>query len=117
MLKGTPIRFTNYMQMMHNMGFLTDKQAKTVIEEQQIGEIWKMLGGNKATRDKTIKAENLFVILCALLNIRLPLLVQKHEEQELPEGHRFEGFLCFDEYENAHFTTYDDITKIHRKFK
>lgn len=33
MLKGTPIRFTNYMQMMHNMGFLTDKQAKTVIEE------------------------------------------------------------------------------------
>eukprot|EP00347_Sterkiella_histriomuscorum_P022514 403338202 len=118
MLKGTPIRYTSYMQVMHNLGFLQSPTPKTAVEEQNLSEIWKMLGGNKVSnRDRTIKAENLFVILCALLNIRLSVLVQRHEEMNLPEGHRFEGFLCFDDYENAHFTTYDDITKIHRKFK
>ena len=102
---------------MQQLGFIKDDKSKmTPTEEQQLIEIWKMLGGVKS-KDRTIKAENLFIIMCALMNIKLQVLVQKHVEEELPEKHRFEGFLCFDEFNNAHFTTYEDITKIHKKFK
>jgi hypothetical protein len=41
-----------------------------------------MLGGNKASSNRTVKAENLFVLLCSLLNIRLSVLVQKGHDEE-----------------------------------
>lgn len=82
----------------------------------QLQEIWKILGGLKS-RERTIKAENLFIFLAALLNIRLAVMIQRHDEEKLPDKHRFEGYLCFDEFENAHFICPDDITRVYKRFK
>ncbi|CDW75339.1 UNKNOWN [Stylonychia lemnae] len=116
LLRGTPIRYSNYVAALHQLGYLSDPRKITTAEEIQLQEIWKILGGVKS-KDRTIKAENLFIFLAALLNIRLAVMIQRHDEEKLPDKHRFEGYLCFDEFENAHFICPDDITKVYKKFK
>jgi len=50
---------------MHQLGFIHIK-SRSSTEEEQLTEIWKQLGGNG---DNQIKAENVFIFLCGILNI------------------------------------------------
>eukprot|EP00347_Sterkiella_histriomuscorum_P021695 403333083 len=111
--KGTPLKLKNYIRLMHTLGFIhvTNRSSS---EEEMLTEIWKILGG---TNDNMVKAENLFVLLAGIMNIQLPDLVQKHTKKEAPHmGHRINGCLCYDQFNNAHFISFDDITKANTKF-
>jgi hypothetical protein len=50
---------------MHILGFI-NVAGKTNGEEDMLSDIWKLLGG---TPENQIKAENLFIFLCGILNI------------------------------------------------
>ena len=117
--KGTPIKLKNYIKLMHVLGFISVKN-KSTSEEEMLTEAWKIFKGNIGNH---VKTKNLFVLLCGVMNIQLPDIVQKHAEQvdsqqsETPAGHtRSTKYLCHDEYHNLHFTSYEDITKIHHRF-
>lgn len=65
MKKGTPIKLKNYIKLMHALGFISIKN-RSMAEEEMLTELWKKLGG---TNDNSIKAENLFVMLCGIMNL------------------------------------------------
>lgn len=104
------MKLKNYIKLMHVLGFIHVKNRSTV-EEEMLTECWKLLGG---TNDNSVKAENLFVVLSAIMNIQLPDIVHRHEEEI--QDHNKEGRLCYDQHQNVHFTSYEDVTKVHLKF-
>lgn len=34
----------------------------------------------------------------------------------MPQDHNKVGMICYDEYQNAHFTSFEDITRIYQRF-
>ncbi len=78
-------------------------------------EIWKMAAGADTGDIRTVKADNLFKILAALLNIKLPVMITKNDTSE---GHkRFANYFYLElETNQLQLTSYDDITKIHLRF-
>ena len=50
---------------MHVLGFIHVKNRSNT-EEEMLTDLWKILGG---TNDNYVKAENLFVLLAAIMNI------------------------------------------------
>lgn len=50
---------------MHTLGFIHVKNRSSS-EEEMLTEIWKILGG---TKDKSVKAENLFILLAGIMNV------------------------------------------------
>ncbi len=114
--KGTPILFSNYLHVMATLGFIpSDYKSKRCYEEADLAEIWKILYlepvDSKKTKDKTIKAENLFIFLAALLNIRLPLMLRKDAQVSVEKD-----FICFDSDGNAFFKSYEDVGKVYKRF-
>lgn len=60
---------------MHVLGFIHVKSRSTV-EEELITEVWKMVLG---TNDNYVKAENLFVLLCAVMNLQISEIARIHK--------------------------------------
>jgi hypothetical protein len=51
--------------MMHDLGFIHLKKSSSA-EEELLTELWKSLDG---TNENSIKAENLLVVLSAVMNV------------------------------------------------
>jgi hypothetical protein len=110
--KGTPIKLMNYIKLMHILGFI-NVAGKTNGEEDMLSDIWKLLGG---TPENQIKAENLFIFLCGILNIQLPDLIQEHKLGDIPKTHTKTNPLCYDQFSNSHFICAEDMTRLHQRF-
>lgn len=62
--RGTAIKLKTYIQIMHHLGFISINPSNPK-DEELLTELWKELQG---TNDDTLKAENLLVILGAVMN-------------------------------------------------
>jgi len=70
--KATSLKFSTYLIVMSTLGFIpSDYKTKKCLEETDLEIIWKLLSLDASDKkeEKTIKAENLFIFLAALLNI------------------------------------------------
>jgi len=63
--KGTPIKLKGYIKLMHALGFISLKN-NSANEEELITDLWKFIGG---TNTNTVKAENLMLVLAAVMNL------------------------------------------------
>lgn len=112
--KGTSIRLKTYIQMMHHLGFISLKESSQT-DEELLTDIWKELGGNN---ENTVKAENLLVFLGAVMNTQVTEILSYHfSDQAEVLGHSRKGFMCYDDSNDAHFLSQDDILKVHNKYK
>ena len=57
-----------YLKMMHELGFIHLKKSSSS-EEELLTQLWKILDG---TNENSIKAENLLVVLAAVMNVTVP---------------------------------------------
>lgn len=66
--KGTPLKLNGYIKLMHTLGFIS-LNWKCNDEEELLTDLWKVMGG---TNENSIKAENLMVVLAAIMNLKMP---------------------------------------------
>lgn len=79
--------------MMHELGFIHLKKS-SASEEELLTQLWKILDG---TNDNSIKAENLLVVLAAVMNVTVPEVLQPHiSDFNEMQGHLQRGLLCYD---------------------
>lgn len=90
---------------MHTLGFIHIKKSSPA-EEELITDLWKMMGG---TNENTIKAENLLMVLAAVMNLQVPEIFHNIQSEN---GHKV-GPLSYDEHNNLYFQSIDDIFKVH----
>ena len=107
--QGTPITIQDYIRLMHKLGFVQYKQVIKA-EEKYLIELWDMMGG---TVDNTVNAENLIILLGALMNIAVKDVVSKCSNEDT---HNKKGLLCFDGSGNIHFRNRKDVYSLHKKY-
>ena len=68
---GTPMRLKTFIKLMHSLGFIHVKN-RSMLEEEQLTDIWKLLQHEGSVQTNLISAEWLLALLGAILNIQLP---------------------------------------------
>lgn len=96
---------------MHSLYFMHLTNV-TASEEALIVDLWNTLGGDN---ESAVKAENLLILLSAVMNLNQDNIVKQYSEDEV-ENHYSRGILNFDENNNLYFASYEDVQKIHQKY-
>lgn len=94
---------------MHNLGFIHLKKS-SIHEEELLTDLWKLLGG---TNENSIKAENLLTTLAAVMNLQVQDVLMPHLKGQNYEDHYKVGALCYDSINNLHFSSEEEIFKVH----